>query len=276
MAAIAAWVEAARPRALVVDVSVEVVVLVRAMGVPTIVMALPGARDDAPHQLAYRMADALLGPWPPGAGVLRGGAAWAAKLAEVGAISRFAGRVGEGEREDAGTPAPGRARSVLVLSGRGGTALTSADLAAARAATPGWEWTVLGPPGDRWVDDPWRLLRAADVVVTHAGQNAIADVATARRPALVLPQPRPYDEQHATAAALERLGLATVLDRWPAPERWPGLLASAHAAGGEAWPAWTLDGAGAARASEAIERVAAAGAGAHDARRRQEVPCAPR
>ena len=105
---------------------------------------------------------------------------------------------------------------MLVLSGRGGTELTLDELAAAEAETPGWTWTVLGAPGDRWVADPWPLICAADVVVTHAGQNAIADVAAARRPAVVVPQPRPFDEQATTAGALAAAGLAVVCARWPA------------------------------------------------------------
>ena len=42
---------------------------------------------------------------------------------------------------------------------------------------------------------PGAELRAADVVVTHAGQNAVAEVAAARRPAVVVPKDRPYGEQ---------------------------------------------------------------------------------
>jgi hypothetical protein len=246
MAAIAAWVDAHAPRAMVVDVSVEVALLVRLMGARTVVMALPGTRADDAHRAAYRSADAIVGPWPPGAGVLPG----VAEVHEVGAISRFASRAPEPAGAMGG-------REVLLLSGRGGTALTAADVDAARAATPGWTWTVLGPPGDRWADDPWPLLAAADVVVTHAGQNAIADVATARRPAIVLPQDRPHDEQGATARALDRLGLATVLSSWPEPSAWRALLEGARARGGAGWEAWTLDGAGAARAARVIAEVAA-------------------
>lgn len=250
MAAIAAWVAAEAPRVFVVDVSVEVAAFVRLMGVRTVVMGMPGAREDAPHRLAYRSADAVVGPWPPGAAVLADGGVSGDRLHEVGAISRFAWR----ERPE---PAPAaRLRTVLVLSGRGGTALTEADVAAAWAATPGWAWTVLGPPARRWVADPWPLLCAADVVVTHAGQNAIADVAAARRPAVVVPQERPHGEQHATARALDRLGLAVVAERWPEPGAWPALLERAAARGGDGWAAWSGDGAGARRAAEVIARCA--------------------
>ncbi|MFC8762138.1 MULTISPECIES: glycosyltransferase [Streptomyces] len=53
------------------------------------------------------------------------------------------------------------------------------------------------------------------MVVTHAGQNAVAECAAARVPAVVVPQSRPHGEQHATAHALAEGGLATVRDHWP-------------------------------------------------------------
>ena len=145
---------------------------------------------------------------------------------------------------------------MLVLSGRGGTELTLDELAAAQAETPGWTWTVLGPPGSRWVADPWPLLCAADVVVTHAGQNAIADVAAARRPAVIVPQPRPFDEQATTARALDAAGLAVVCPRWPAGT-WAETLERAVQMGGDGWERWSPPGA-ANRAATLIRDLACA------------------
>jgi hypothetical protein len=253
MAQIAAWAATARPRLVVVDVSVEVTVLLRTMGVAVVVVGMPGTRHDRPHQLAYRMAEAILAPWPEGLpGLLDGGERWARKIRAVGAISRFDGREADG---DGGG---GAARRVVVLSGRGGSGLTRAALEAAQAATPGWGWTALGPPDDRWVEDPWPLLCAADVVVTHAGQNAIADVAAARRPAIVVPQERPHGEQRALARVLERAGLAAVEPAWPEPARWPALLDAAVARGGAGWDRWSTAGGGAARAAAVLADVRAA------------------
>jgi hypothetical protein len=254
MAQIAAWAATTRPRLVVVDVSVEVAVLLRTMGVPVVVVGMPGTRRDRPHQLAYRMADVILAPWPDGLPeILDGGERWAAKLRTVGAISRFDGRavVADGGRRGG--------RRVVVLSGRGGSGLTRAELEAARAATPGWDWTALGPPEDRWVDDPWPLLCGADVVVTHAGQNAIADVAAARRPAVVVPQDRPHGEQRALARALERAGFAAVEPAWPEPARWPALLEAAVVRGGGGWERWSTTGGGAARAAAVLAEIHAGG-----------------
>ena len=248
MAELAAWVRAAAPRLMVVDVSVEVTVLIRAMGVPVVVMGMPGERVDAAHQLAYRIAEAIIAPWPAWADLL--GGTWRAKTHEVGAISRFDGRA----RQPAPTAADDRRRRVLLLCGLGGTELTTETLAATRRATPESVWTILGPPGDRWIADPWPLICGADVVVTHAGQNAIADVAAAGRPAVVVPQPRPHHEQQATAAALHRAGLATVCDRWPAPHDWPSTLAMATARGGAGWSRWT-SGTGGQRAADVLKTL---------------------
>ncbi|BDZ50875.1 hypothetical protein GCM10025867_31160 [Frondihabitans sucicola] len=76
--------------AFVVDVSVEVVLTVRLLGIPVVVMAQPGDRDDAPHRLAYRAATLILAPWPADlveAPYLRG-----LPVVHTGGISRHEGR----------------------------------------------------------------------------------------------------------------------------------------------------------------------------------------
>ena len=84
----------------------------------------------------------------------------------------------------------------------------------------------------------WDQLGWADVVVTHGGQGAVAEVAAARRPAVVIAEQRPHGEQAATVDALGRAGLAVALQAWPDPDRWPALLDAAVANGGDGWPRW--------------------------------------
>jgi predicted glycosyltransferase len=143
----------------------------------------------------------------------------------------------------------------VLLQGQGGSTVTTADVASARAATPGWDWTVLGGDLATWIEDPWPTLSGADVVITHAGLNAVAEVAAARKPAIVIPQQRPHEEQLATARALAHTGLAITLERWPRADMWPELLRSALKSGGERWSVWSA-GDGAARAAAIIESVA--------------------
>ncbi len=246
MAAIAAWVASARPALVVVDVSVEVALLVRSMGVPVVVAAMRGDRTDRAHRSAYDLADALLAPWPASLPE-PWPASWLDKTWHVGGLSRFDGRPT--------TPVPG-SRRVAVLWGRGGSEVSSADVDAAAAATPGWTWETSGLEGGPWVEDPWSRLQGADVVVTHAGQSALAEVAAARRPAVVVPQRRPHDEQVASGRALVRGGIAAVVDRWPAPAAWTTILDDATARGGAGWAAWS-DGGGAVRAAALLDEAVA-------------------
>lgn len=245
-------------RLMVVDVSVEVAVLARLHGVPVVVVAQPGDRTDRPHRTAYDLAERLLAPWPARTAP-DWPAAWTAKTVHVGAVSRFDGRPASGPQVSPG------GRSVLALWGSGGLDVDAATLVAAAAACPGWTWQVAGPPPPAvpqanptwtgWVEDVWPLLRAADVVVTHAGQNALAEVAAARRPAVVVPQDRPHGEQVATGAAVRRAGIACVATEWPEPDRWPALLDGAVRLGGDGWQRWS-HGDGAARAAGVLDELA--------------------
>ena len=248
MAVIADWIRTARPSVMVVDVSVEVAAFIRLMGVPVIAVVLPGRRGDPAHRLGYALAEELLVPWPQSLGIelADGTQLWAGKMCYTGAFSRFDGR-------PPAAIAAGSKRSVVLLYGQGGSTLTDSDLDAARAATPEWSWTALGGNAG-WVDDPWPALSAADVIVTHAGLNAVAEVAAARKPAIVIPQPRPHDEQVTTARALGAAGIALVLEDWPPAEQWPGLL-DRSLRNGERWSEWS-SGAGARRAATMIEAVA--------------------
>ena len=252
MSAIAAWVDRHHPAAVVVDVSVEVAVMLRLLGVPVVVVAMPGDRADPAHQLAYRLADAVLAFWtqdvydPPWLVTHRD------RTHFLGACSRFDGR-----------PRPIRASGPrptgVLLCGTGGGSITAAE----RAVLPTeWEWQLLGGDGtaavDNWVDDPWPALCAADVVITHAGQNALAEVAAAGRPAVVVPQPRPHHEQRRTAEALAAAGVVHTVPAWPDPADWPAALGRACALGGSGWARWR-PGNAAARAVEVITAVSAAG-----------------
>lgn len=245
MAMLAGWLTTHRPRLLVTDVSVEVTVLARTLGVPVVVMAGAGRRDDAPHTLAYRLAERVVAPWPDAVYRPTYLEPFADKVRYTGAISRFDARP---------VVAPSGRGQVLVLLGTGGTELTAADVQAASAACPGAAWQAHGVAGSAWSEDVWSALMAADVVVVHAGQNALAEVAAARRPAVVVPQPRPFGEQAATADALAEHGLAVVTEGWPRPRDWPGVIARALALGGERWAEWS-PGDGAARAARAVEEV---------------------
>lgn len=242
VAALTGWIATHHPRAMVVDVSVEATVAARLAGVPTVVVAMPGDRGDAAHQLAYRLADRILAFWPRELYDPDWVRSFAGRTHFLGALSRFDDRVA--------VAAPG-GRRVLLLLGAGGSEVRHSELAAARAATAEWTWDVLGGPDGRWHADPWPALCAADVVVTHAGQNALAEVAAARRPAVVIAQRRPFNEQHATAEALHRAGIVHRVPAWPTATGWPGVLARAAALDPLGWARWST-GEAAKRAAHVV------------------------
>lgn len=263
-ATISGWLDGAGPRLVVVDVSVEVALLVRLHGVPVVTVVLPGVRTDPAHLLGFRVSDALVADWPANATALTPGlpADVADRITCIGAVSRFPDV--QGARADAGLSAraprdPGPPR-VAVLQGQGGGLLTSRTGDGLRALAPEWEWTGIGGPS-AWLEDPSRVLRAADVVITTAGQGSIADVAGLGRPAIVIAAERPFEEQAVTARALAS-------GEWPAivlpefPESgWPELLDRAAALDGTRWRPW-CDGRAAARFADVVAGLPAPGSAA--------------
>ena len=233
MALIAAWINSADPDLMVVDVSVEVAMLCRLMGVPTVVVAMRGDRLDRAHRAAYDSAQALLAPWAAEFPASGWPEPWRSKTFHTGAISRFGDR-----QPPALIPHDGPPR-VLVLWGAGGDGCPDAAVTAAAAASPQFQWQVASAaPNDAGA--VWDLLTWADVVVTHGGQGAVAEVAAARRPAVVIATDRPHDEQAATVRVLGEAGLAIALQGWPEPTRWPELVRSAQRLGGQRWERWAL------------------------------------
>ena len=242
MAEISSWIADVEPALMVVDVSAEVSLLARLHGTPVVTMVLPGDRRDAAHDLVHSVARRVVAAWPDDVtGMVKGLDVHRDRLTCVGGLSRFDGR------EVPVRPAR-TGRTVVVLSGLGDA--TSWDVAAAQRETPDWTWHVLG--ADTWVDDPWELLCAADVVVTHGGQNAVAEVAAARRPAVVVPRPRPFREQDSMAAVLATDGRfpVTVCPELPTGG-WDDLLTRTAALDGAGWSAWN-DGGGARRLADVI------------------------
>ncbi|MEZ0166672.1 hypothetical protein AB2L27_18090 [Kineococcus sp. LSe6-4] len=250
-AAIAGWIAAHRPRLFVTDVSVEVTALVRLCGVPVVVAAMLGDRHDPAHRLGRDLAQALLAPWPgPPAGEGPG-----TPVVHVGAFSRFDGRPT--------SPAAARPGTVLVLWGSGGRDVTDEQFRAAQEATPGWTWEFRVPgsalgsatgPGQAAGQDVWEALQRAEVVVVHGGHNAVAEVAAARRAAVVVAQDRPFAEQLRRVELLRAEGLVAV-DGWPAADRWPDLLERARSVGAGPWHRWA-PGDGAERAAAFLDAAA--------------------
>ncbi len=247
---LSSWIAEARPRLLVVDVSVEATVLARLHGVPVVSMVLPGRRGDAAHELGFRLSTELVAAWPPGACGMTPGLAphQLARIHHLGGVSRL-------RPADSRAPRRRGTRRVVLLQGKGDPGTPPPAQRRLAEQTPQWHWTFLGGDHGTWVDDPAALLADADVVVTHAGQGAVADVAASRVPAVVVPAARPFEEQTSTAAALARGGWPVVVREELPQEGWPELLEGVAALDGDHWAAW-CDGAAARRFARVVEAVA--------------------
>jgi hypothetical protein len=226
----------------VVDVSAEVVAFARLLGMRTVAVTQPGARTDAPHALAYGLADRIVAPWPEGAVATPGLAAHGDRVAWTGGISRFDART---------VPSSGDERRVLLL----GRVLPAGvrDESVRRLNERGWNVTSVGHDHASRVEDPWPLLTRSAVVVSAAGQNSVADLAASGARAVVIGQDRPFDEQRATAEALEAWGLARRADGDVSAEELVDLVERA-AQDSPDWARWRVTGA-AARMAAVIEET---------------------
>lgn len=252
-AQLSAWFDATRPDVLVTDVSQEVSLLARLHGVPVVSVVLPGRRDDPAHALGLGISAAVVSFWPPEAhGMVTGlPADVTARLRPLGGLSRYAPEHAPEHAPEAprGSPRPRTGRVVVMAGTGGGSEVLAAAAASGAATTPDLAWRVLGPGS--WSSDPWAALRGADVVVTAAGQNSLAEVAAARVPAVVVPQVRPHDEQRTTGRALadERWPALVVDD--PGTADWARLVTAAADLDGGRWAGW-VDGGAAARMADLV------------------------
>lgn len=266
MREMADWFDRADPALLIVDVSAEVAQLARICSVPHVKVLQHGDRTDPGHCAAYDGAVGLLAPFAAGLAQPD----WTTGMT---ARTHFAAGLG--------LPTGGRLtdraearralgigldeRMVLVLSGGGGDGMSLAALGVGARADPDARWIAIGKvqtdwhataPGNLslrgWVNDPARYLTAADLVVSSAGNTTCHEVLDAGLPWIVVPEWRYFDEQHAKAAALGRVGAAHVLDRLPSsaqswrralgaarvghdPRRQRGLVTPDAAAGAARW-----------------------------------------
>jgi predicted glycosyltransferase len=246
MAWLADWMNRHWPCLLVVDVSVEVALLARLLGIPTVYIRQHGQRDDAAHRQAYASAAALLAPFPQ-----------AMESAETPPAiiqrSHYSGWLSRYPQGRSSAPRPGR---ILVIVGQGGTAIGREQLTELARACPDRQIRVAGLADDAGastlpnlvplghLDDPRDELCQAEVVIGSAGDSLVAEVASLGCRYIAVAEARPFDEQRQQAARLDALGLAIGLAGWPAAEAWPALLGRAAQLDPAAWlPHLSADGA---------------------------------
>lgn len=252
MTALSAWIAEHRPSAFYVDVSVEVGALVRLLGIPLVTIAMPGERWDIAHQWGYQQASGIIAAWPEEIGVPAHLSAHQDRVYCVGGISRFASNVQSRHQNEVTSrisdPGTSPGNHVVVMQGAGGTQWTRDYWQHIEKLCPNWTFTYLG--GEVHSDNPLREMAHADVVVSAAGQNSVADIALSGKPCILLPQERAFAEQFATAEAAEKLDVVLACKQVPDPSDFPALLDAAKVKKPQ-WKKWEVMGA-AERAAEVI------------------------
>ncbi|PPK88629.1 hypothetical protein CLV84_1598 [Neolewinella xylanilytica] len=255
MARMATWVANHRPALFVVDLSVEVLLLVRLCGVRTALVRLHGHRDDPAHVAAFRLADRLLAPFSPHLEDAHTPAWIRRKTRYLGAFSRYDHRTESKAVCREQLKLERDAKVVTVINGSGGGAREPGHWGAIARACPEWTFLLVGkveaatdgPDNLQFVGlvrDTFPYLRAADVVVGSGGTNTMMEVGAARTPFLSLPEPRPFDEQLCKMRALERLDLTRILEPNLPVDAWRDRLEDAAGLDTSAWDplfAWRSD-----------------------------------
>jgi hypothetical protein len=233
------WCVDHEPLGVVVDVSCEAALLFRLVGTPTVVVRQHGDRTDAAHTAAFRSARRLLAPFPERLEA-PGTPEWiAAKTDYCGLIAPWTTRsASHGDPAAAARPDVS-GDDIVVLCGAGGGRLNSDQLETlARLARPHRlivigehrsDLTARNIVATGWVDDvrPW--LRQAPLVVASAGNNVVAEVATAGSALVVVAHDRPFDEQGHHSRSLDRAGAAAVATGAETERAWRVLVDEARA-----------------------------------------------
>lgn len=205
------------PLMLFVDVSVEITALARLCGIPTVVVRQHGDRRDYAHEQAYRSAEMLLAPYPDFM-TDSNEAEWVRdKTFYSGGFSKYTGLP-----QHTGLILP---HSVLVLVGNGGTSINMQFLSFLALEVADWQIHVIGTIAgvEKSVELPSNLtlhgeiaeplfwIDRCEVIIGNAGHNTVMEIADRRKPLILIPEDRPFDEQLVKCMLLSNLRLALVV-----------------------------------------------------------------
>lgn len=224
---------------LVIDVSVEVALLARLCGLPTVYSRQHGYRQDAAHTTAFRSATSLLAPYPQDWEEPETPKWIQDKTFYAGGFSRLADQELSTNEAKKRVGFSSHQKHVVVMTGFGGEEEPYQLLNETARHNTQWQWWVLGPisPSASFPDNlhylgvqsnPYPYLKGADVVIASAGNNTVMELAQIKAHYICIPEARPFDEQLSKARLLARKNAALVLPQWSNPEVWKSHLQQAQ------------------------------------------------
>lgn len=223
------------PDVVMVDVSVEVALFAKLSGYRVALRRMPGTRTDPAHALAYDIADALFAYYPEQLEDPLHLQKYGHKSHYLAVPEPQLNRSGPETTSTLLTSGFSQRPTVVVQTSLGASIGQAAIIRAARA-TPQWTWHVLGSVHDDGgqlpenlqlhavVPDPEAWMAKATVVITSAGHNAVVAAAASGRPALIIAEQRPFNEQHCFAQMLHQATGCMVEDSWDSPVDWNATL----------------------------------------------------
>jgi len=214
VAMITDFLSTVNPCLLVVDVSVEIAMLARLCGIPTIVVRQHGNRIDLPHKVAYRNAIGLLAPY--GKELQSSDPKWMLdKTFFTGGFSRFSPQKDTSNIED---------KTVAVLIGSGGSSIDEGFVYHLAGTCVEWTFHIIGsgiPQENNLnyknlfihgnIENPLPLLTSCRLIIGNSGHNTVMEAASLDKRFITIPEPRPFQEQLSKAEILQMNNLATVV-----------------------------------------------------------------
>ena len=220
--ALAEAIEHYKPKALYCDGVPELAIMVRGMGVPVILVHLPGKVTNDPTQVfAHELADHIVAHFP--SSLEQEYYPFASKTYYSGYISQYAGcELKSSDLSDI--------NNITILLG-----YDNYDESVLKNITKDQKtkFTIVGNKRDYDLDKNCRLLGlvknireaiSGEVVISAAGQNTVAELLSLGKRLILLPEPRPYDEQVVHAEVLANQNVALLAQETFSAEQWQEML----------------------------------------------------
>lgn len=223
--ALAEAIEHYQPKAFYCDGVPELAIMVRGMGVPVVLVHLPGNVMHDPTQVfAHQLADHIVAHFP--ASLKQESYQYTSKTFYSGYMSKYAGR---GLQQSNCTDS----HPVTILLG-----YDNYKVSVLKNITtdPNIPFTIIGNKIDYGLGKNCVQLGpvkevseaiAGDVVISAAGQNTIAELLSLHKRLILLPEPRPYDEQAVHANMLAHNNIALLAQESFSAEQWQNMLQKA-------------------------------------------------
>ena len=223
--ALAKAIERYKPKALYCDGVPELAIMVRGMGVPVVLVHLPGNVMNDPTQVfAHELADHIVAHFP--SSLEQPNYTFDFKTYYSGYISQYAGlELKRSKRSEID--------SVTVLLG-----YDNFDESVLKNMTKdqNTQFTIIGNKREYDLGKNCKLLGqvkdireaiVGEIVISAAGQNTIAELLSLGKRLILLPEPRPYDEQVVHANVLANQNVALLAQENFSTEQWQNVLQKA-------------------------------------------------